>query len=198
MMTDPTGEYAKITVEGKNMTVVIPVSFGGAASAERIMAFTRGIESLSGKVGDMNVSFRVDTSADPEANTTNQVNFKEGKGTSNVEPRGGKMVATLYAGTESNSEKLAAVSGHEGVHLAGALDAYKVVDGKVVLNRDSGGKDRLGNPDTRKKTDVMFDPAKGKVSKDDVKQMQNSDLQKLFKKENPNGLPVPNNDVERK
>jgi|GEM_PF-6821745 len=198
MMTDTTGEYAKIAIVGNNMTVTIPVFYRGAVTADRIMAFTEGVEGLSQKVGGMNVTFRVDTAVDASEGTTNIVNFSDKEGVSGVAPQGGQMVANLFCGSEASNETLSDTSGHEGLHLAGALDAYKIVDGKIVTNSSSGGKDRLGNPDQRGKNDVMFDPKTGKVSSADVKQMLNSDTQKLFKKENPDGLPVPNNTVVKR
>ncbi|BDU75483.1 hypothetical protein METESE_04410 [Mesoterricola sediminis] len=198
MLFDATGQFARIAINGNNMVVTIPVSYAGAVTADRIMAFTQGVERLSQKVGDINVTFRVDTAADAKGGTTNIVNFIDKEGVSAVEPRGGQMVANIFCGSEPSNESLSETSGHEGLHFAGALDAYKIVDGIIVPNSESGGKDRLGNTDNRGKNDVMFDPKKGRVSPTDLKQMVNSATQKLFKKENPNGLSVPENEIKRK
>ena len=79
---DPTGEYAEITQEGNNITIIIPVKFKKGTTDEQKALFKSATESYwTGTYGDKNVTLIVE---ERKRGRKNRVRFSNREGTSYV------------------------------------------------------------------------------------------------------------------
>jgi RHS repeat-associated protein len=110
---DALGLDCEVSVDGKNVTINIPVTYTGAgAKKEVIDKFNSGIEKTwSGRFGDYNVTTRVTTPK--EGGLANAVNVPAVKGR-----------ATTSGGNKGNwpAERPAWTAAHEAGHLMGLTD----------------------------------------------------------------------------
>ena len=121
---DPTGEYAEITQEGNNITIIIPVKFKKGTTDEQKALFKSAAESYwTGTYGDKNVTLIVE---ERKRGRKNRVRFSNREGTSYVFASYSAKIYKEDGKTEAEQkEKQKWVIAHEVGHFMYLDDMYE-------------------------------------------------------------------------
>ena len=121
---DPTGEYAEITQEGNNITIIIPVKFKKGTTDEQKALFKSAAESYwTGTYGDKNVKLIVE---ERKRGRKNRVRFSNREGTSYVFASYSAKIYKEDGKTEAEQkEKQKWVIAHEVGHFMYLDDMYE-------------------------------------------------------------------------
>ena len=169
--TDPDGEFAEITQEGDDITIIIPVQFKKGTTDKQKKMFTKAAEKYwTGQFGDKNVTLKVE---ERNKGKRNKVKFKDKKGISYV--FGSKLMTLYREDTDAENEW---VVGHEIGHLMKLDDEYQEAKNKDGSRKTIPKKGWAGNimgefwgiADERNIKDIL---KKNKV-KDTTKKINNS------------------------